>query len=51
MTSLDMNTPLVEAEPLIDADVEMGSDPKSILDGWTEDHTKAFQSEILSFRH
>ena len=51
MTSLDANTPFVEDEPVIEAHPETGADNSSMLDGWTEAHSKAFQSEILTFRH
>lgn len=51
MTSLDAQTAIVETdlhEDLISETVENNS---SMLDGWTDAHTEAFQSEILTFRH
>ena len=51
MTSLDAQSAIVEAdfheEPVV-APVENSA---SILDGWTDAHTEAFQSDILTFRH
>lgn len=51
MTSLDAQTAIVETEPHEEPIGSPIEETGSILDGWTDAHTQAFQSEILTFRH
>ncbi|MEL6686876.1 MAG: hypothetical protein AAFP97_04575 [Pseudomonadota bacterium] len=51
MTSLDANTEMTEVELLEDTGALNTDETVSMLDGWTDAHTDAFQNEILTFRH
>lgn len=53
MTSLDTQPSLPDAEPveLMDHDVLDAVEHTSMIEGWTDDHTRRFQREILTFRH
>ena len=51
MTSLDAQTAIVETDLHEDLICETIENNSSMLDGWTDANTEAFQSEILTFRH